>query len=80
MRLATLAEEKEITVTLGDIMAMDWVNGNRYVEALEICREILQSGEDYWILGTIARAEQTLGFCKGSLGALSTSFKTLPKR
>jgi hypothetical protein len=44
VRLATLAEEKEITVTLGDIMAMDWVNGNRYVEALEICREILQSG------------------------------------
>ena len=53
MRLATLAEEKEIAVTLGDIMAMDWVNGNRYVEALEICREILQSGEDYRILGTL---------------------------
>ncbi len=61
VRLAVLAEEKEIAITLGKTIANNWVNSSRYVEALEICQEVLQLGEDYLILGIIARAEHTLG-------------------
>ncbi|WP_245911834.1 tetratricopeptide repeat protein [Brunnivagina elsteri] len=61
VRLGVLAEEKEIAVTVGDNIARNWVSNSRYLEALEICREILQLGEDYRILGTVARAEVTLG-------------------
>ncbi|BAZ40614.1 TPR repeat-containing protein [Calothrix sp. NIES-4101] len=61
VRLAVSATEKEIAITIGDLIANTWVNGSRYVEVLEICREILQLGADYRILGTIARAEETLG-------------------
>jgi hypothetical protein len=55
-------------------MAIDMWKPWKYAEKFS------SQGEDHRILGTIARAEQTLGFCKGSLGASSTSFKTLPKR
>jgi tetratricopeptide (TPR) repeat protein len=61
VRLAVSAETKEIAVTVGNVVATKWVNGSRFVEVVEICREILQLGEDYRILGTIAIAENTLG-------------------
>ncbi len=61
IRLGVFAEEKEITITVGETIAKDWVNCSRFVEALKICQEILLLGEDYRILGIIARAEVTLG-------------------
>jgi tetratricopeptide (TPR) repeat protein len=67
VRLAVLGQEKEIAVSVGDIIANDWVDNSRYVEAEKICREILQLGEDYRILGTIARAEEVLGFVTKAL-------------
>jgi tetratricopeptide (TPR) repeat protein len=62
VRLALLAEEKEISVVVGDVIANNWVNSSRYLEAWELCQQILQLREDYRTLGTIARAEAVLGF------------------
>jgi tetratricopeptide (TPR) repeat protein/CHAT domain-containing protein len=60
-RLALLAAEKEIAVTVGDRLATSWVNGARYREALALCDETLRLGDDYHILQTLARAQETLG-------------------
>ncbi|NEO97934.1 MAG: tetratricopeptide repeat protein [Symploca sp. SIO2E9] len=79
IRLALLAQEPEISVTVGDIIATNWVNSSRYLEALELCREILQLGEDYRILGTIARAEHTLGFVAEALRHYQTALEFCPE-
>jgi tetratricopeptide (TPR) repeat protein len=60
-RLALLANEKDIAVTVGDLIATAWVNQNRYREAEFLCMETLRLGEDYRILHTLARAEKVLG-------------------
>ncbi|MDJ0796805.1 MAG: tetratricopeptide repeat protein [Calothrix sp. MO_167.B12] len=79
VRLGVLAEEKEIAVTVGDAMATNWVNGSRYVEAWELCRDILQLGEDYRILGTVARAESTLGLVGEALTHYQTALELCPE-
>ncbi|MFN6572182.1 tetratricopeptide repeat protein [Dendronalium sp. ChiSLP03b] len=62
VRLGLLAKEQEIAVSIGDRIATHWVNDSRFVEALELCQQILAVYQDYRILGTIARAEEVLGF------------------
>jgi tetratricopeptide (TPR) repeat protein len=57
-----MAGEQEIAVTVGDALATSWYNKARFVESLELCQEILAVFVDYRILGSIARAEQVLGF------------------
>jgi tetratricopeptide (TPR) repeat protein len=79
VRLAVLAEEKEIAVTVGDAMATNWVNSSRYVEALELCREILELGSDYRVLGTIARAEVTLGLVGDAMKHYQTALELCPE-
>ena len=79
VRLGVLAEEKEIAVTVGDKVATAWVNGSRYVEAWELCRDILQLGEDYRILGTVARAESTLGLVEDALTHYQTALQLCPE-
>jgi len=60
-RLGLLAGDREITLKVGDVLTRNWVNDSRFVEALELCQEILTAFEDYRIFGTIARAEAVLG-------------------
>ncbi|TBR60145.1 hypothetical protein B4U84_04415, partial [Westiellopsis prolifica IICB1] len=79
VRLAVLAELKEIAVTVGYSMARRWVNRSRYVEALELCREILSLGEDYRILGTIARAEVTLGLVEEAMTHYQQALELCPE-
>ncbi|MBD2487791.1 tetratricopeptide repeat protein [Aulosira sp. FACHB-615] len=79
VRLAVLAEEKEIAVSVGDNIANYWVNNSRYIEAWELCQEILQLGEDYRILGTIARAEVVLGFVKEALTHYERALELCPE-
>ncbi len=62
VRLGLLANEQEIAVSIGDRIANSWVNNSRFVEALELCKQVLAVFQDYRILGTIARAEEVLGF------------------
>ncbi|WP_193198840.1 tetratricopeptide repeat protein [Nostoc sp. MG11] len=62
VRLGLLAREQEIAVSVGDSIAAHWVNNSRFVEALELCEQILVVFQDHRILGTIARAEEVLGF------------------
>ncbi|MEH2358979.1 CHAT domain-containing protein [Nostoc sp.] len=62
VRLGLLAREQEIAVSVGDRIASGWVNNSRFVEAFDLCEQILAVFPDYRILGTIARAEEVLGF------------------
>ncbi|MBN3872051.1 CHAT domain-containing protein [Nostoc sp. JL33] len=62
VRLGLLAREQEIAVSVGDWIATRWVNSSRFVEAFELCKQILAVFQDYRILGSIARAEEALGF------------------
>ncbi|MEH2251489.1 tetratricopeptide repeat protein [Nostoc sp.] len=62
VRLGLLAKEQEIAVSIGDRIAKNWVSNSRFVEALDLCEQILAVFQDYRILGTIARAEEVLGF------------------
>ena len=43
------------------------------------CWEILQLGEDYRILGTIARVERTLGFVENALTHYQTALQLCPE-
>ncbi|MCG6138942.1 MAG: tetratricopeptide repeat protein, partial [Nostoc sp. LLA-1] len=79
VRLAVLAKEKEIAVSVGYNIAKNRVNNSRYVEAEEICREILQLGADYRILGTIARAEHILGFVVEALAHYEQALQLCPE-
>ncbi|MBD2455513.1 tetratricopeptide repeat protein [Nostoc sp. FACHB-87] len=79
VRLAVLAQEKEIAVSVGDDIANSWVNSSRYVETWELCQAILQLGDDYRILGTIARAEETLGFVKEALTHYEQALELCPE-
>jgi tetratricopeptide (TPR) repeat protein len=61
VRLGLLADAAEITVSVGDRIANRWVNNSRFVEALDLGREILKAYQDYRIFSTIASAEAVLG-------------------
>jgi tetratricopeptide (TPR) repeat protein len=61
VRLGLLAREQEIAISIGDRITNNWVSNSRFVEALDLCEQILAVFEDYRILGTIARAEEVLG-------------------
>jgi tetratricopeptide (TPR) repeat protein len=60
VRLGLLADEQEIAVSVGDNIARSWVNSSRFMEAVQLCQQLMQY-VDYRILGTIARAEVVLG-------------------
>ncbi|MEA5623298.1 CHAT domain-containing protein, partial [Nostoc sp. UHCC 0251] len=62
VRLGLLANEQKIAVSVGDMIATNWVNNSRFVEALELCKQVLAFFQDYRILGSIALAERFLGF------------------
>jgi tetratricopeptide (TPR) repeat protein len=62
VRLGLLANEQEIAVSVGARIASNWVNNSRFVEALELCKQVLAVFQDYRILGRVARAEEVLGF------------------
>ncbi|MBD2592823.1 tetratricopeptide repeat protein [Nostoc spongiaeforme FACHB-130] len=79
VRLAVLAQEKEIAVSVGDNIANNCVNRSRYMEGWELCQEILQLGKDYRILGTIARAERMLGFVKEALTHYEQALELCPE-
>ncbi|BDI19943.1 hypothetical protein ANSO36C_57450 [Nostoc cf. commune SO-36] len=38
------------------------MSNSRFVEAFDLCKQVLAVFQDYRILGTIARAEAVLGF------------------
>ncbi|MEH2244927.1 tetratricopeptide repeat protein, partial [Nostoc sp.] len=61
VRLGLLAKEQEIAVSVGDRITDNWVNNSRFVEAFDLCEQILAVFQDYRILGTIAHAEKVLG-------------------
>ncbi|WP_026736441.1 tetratricopeptide repeat protein [Fischerella sp. PCC 9605] len=79
VRLGLLAKEEEIAVSVGDTIASDWVNSSRFLEALELCQQILAVYEDYRILGDIARAEQVLGFVEDAANHYQQALELCPE-
>ncbi|MEH1927411.1 CHAT domain-containing protein [Nostoc sp.] len=80
VRLALLAREQEIAINVGDWIATRWVNSSRYVEALELCEQILAVFQDYRILGSIARAEEVLGFLPEALVHFQQALELCPQQ
>ncbi len=79
VRLALLGQELEIAVTVGDRIATRWVNSSRFADARSLCQAILQLGEDYRILGTIARAEVVLGDTKDAIAHYEQALHLCPE-
>ena len=61
VRLAIDGQEQAIAVAVGDKLATYMLQHNRYREAEAVCQLVLTLGEDFRILTTLARAEQSLG-------------------
>ncbi|WP_392482261.1 CHAT domain-containing protein [Nostoc sp. C110] len=78
IRLGLLAEQWEIAICVGDIVAVDWDNNYRFLEALELCQQILAVVRDYRILGSIARAKYNLGLVEDALANYQQALDLCP--
>ncbi|MEH1968710.1 CHAT domain-containing protein [Nostoc sp.] len=78
IRLGLLAEQWEIAIRVGDIIAVDWDNNSRFLEALELCQKILAVVRDYRILGSIARAKYNLGLVEDALANYQQALDLCP--
>ncbi|MHC5776917.1 CHAT domain-containing protein [Nostoc sp.] len=79
VRLGLLAREQEIAVSVGDRIASGWVNNSRFLEAFDLCEQILAVFPDYRILGTIARVEEVLGFLQEAVVHFQQALDLCPK-
>ncbi|MGB3293449.1 MAG: tetratricopeptide repeat protein [Phormidesmis sp.] len=79
VRLALLAKEQEIAAVVGDAVANSWYSDARFVESLEFCQQLLESFEDYRILGAIARSESVLGQTDDALMHYEKALELCPK-
>ncbi|WP_375471311.1 tetratricopeptide repeat protein [uncultured Nostoc sp.] len=79
VRLGLLAKEQGIAVTIGYKIANRWVNNSRFVEALELCKQILQVYQDYLILRELASAERVLGFVQEAVAHYQQALDLCPE-
>ncbi|AFY35460.1 tetratricopeptide repeat protein [Calothrix sp. PCC 7507] len=79
VRLGLLAKEQEIAVSIGDRIANNWVNNSRFVEALDLCEQVLAVFQDYRILGTVALAEAVLGFVQEAVTRYEQALDLCPE-
>jgi tetratricopeptide (TPR) repeat protein len=79
VRLGLLAKEQEIAVSIGDGIATYWVNNSRFVEAFDLCEQVLAVYQDYRLLGTIARAEEILGFVQEAVVHFQQALNICPE-
>ncbi|MEH1789763.1 MAG: tetratricopeptide repeat protein [Nostoc sp.] len=55
------------------------MNNSRFVEALDLCEQVLAVFQDYRILGTIARAEEVLGFVQEAVTHYQQALELCPE-
>ncbi|WP_414573527.1 tetratricopeptide repeat protein [Nostoc sp. CCY 9925] len=79
LHLALLAKEEEIAVKIGYRIANTWINNSRFVEALELCEQVLAVYQDYRILGTVARAEEVLGLVQEAVTHYQQALELCPE-
>ncbi|MEH1822508.1 MAG: tetratricopeptide repeat protein, partial [Nostoc sp.] len=79
VRLGLLAKEQEIAVSVGDWIASSWVNNSRFVESLELCKQVLAVFQDYRILARVARAEEVLGFVQEAVAHFQQALDLCPE-
>jgi tetratricopeptide (TPR) repeat protein len=77
--LAVKGQEQEIAAIVGDQLAAIWVSNNQFAEAKKLCQFIVQLGEDYRILSTLARAEKVLGETQQAIGYFRRSLELCPE-
>ncbi|BAY26418.1 TPR repeat-containing protein [Calothrix sp. NIES-2100] len=79
VRLGLLAKEEEIAVSVGHRIANNWVNNSRFVEAVDLCEQVLAVYENYRILGTVARAEEVLGLVQEAVSHYQQALDLCPE-
>ncbi|WP_230966444.1 tetratricopeptide repeat protein [Nostoc commune] len=80
VRLGLLAREQEIAVSVGLRITNTWVNKSRFVEALDLCEQILAVYEDYRILGSIAPSEEVLGLVQEAVAHYQQALDLCPEK
>ncbi|WP_242038002.1 tetratricopeptide repeat protein [Tolypothrix sp. FACHB-123] len=80
VRLGLLAKEQEITASIGARIANNWMNKSRFVEALDLCKQMLAVFSDYRILGNIARAENVLGLVQEAVTHYQQTLDLCPEK
>ena len=78
VRLAVLGQEQAIAVEVGDPLAAQMMNANRYREAEKLCQLVLTLGEEFRILSTLSRAEQRLGSGTSAITHIERAVQLLP--
>jgi tetratricopeptide (TPR) repeat protein len=78
VRLAVLGQEQDIAVEVGDPLAAQMMNANRYREAEKLCQLVLTLGEEFRILSTLARAEQRLGSGTSAITRIERAVQLMP--
>lgn len=73
-----LAGDRQIAVDVGDLLASSWTNRSRFREAAAICERTLSLGDDYRVLHSLARAEETLGKVTEALGHYNAALAAAP--
>ncbi|MBC1222029.1 tetratricopeptide repeat protein [Nostoc sp. UCD121] len=79
VRLGLLAKEQEIAVSVGNRIASNWLNNSRFVEAFDLCKQVLAVFLDYRILRSIALAEDVLGFVQEALSHYQQALDLCPE-
>ncbi|MEH1913561.1 tetratricopeptide repeat protein [Nostoc sp.] len=79
VRLGLLVREREITVSMGVILATAWLKRSRYLETFELCQQILPIFQDYGILSSIADAERVLGLPEDALAHYKQALDFCPE-
>ena len=78
VRLAIEGEAPSIAREVGDPLAFRLFDSYRYHEAQALCRQILSLGDDFRILTTLARAEQSLGLGDDAKEHIERAVQLLP--
>ncbi|MBN3943374.1 tetratricopeptide repeat protein [Nostoc sp. NMS9] len=79
LRLGLLAKEQKIAVSIGHGIATYWLNNSRFVEAFDLCEQVLAVFQDYRILRTIAHAEYVLGFVQEAVAHYQKALDLCPE-
>ncbi|OYD89792.1 hypothetical protein CDG76_33865 [Nostoc sp. 'Peltigera membranacea cyanobiont' 210A] len=80
LRLGLLAKEQEIAVSIGNRIATYWLNNSRFVEAFDLCEQVLAVFQDYRILRTVAHAEYVLGFVQEAVAHYHKALDLCPEK
>jgi tetratricopeptide (TPR) repeat protein len=78
IRLALEARELRTAVYVADRVATRWINRSRFTDAEQLCRRVLDVGDDFRIAHRLARAEEVLGKTEQALDRFESALAACP--